>query len=879
MHLSPALATTLLLALPSVGLTAPVEQTPYGLAALRLEARPSPPAFPDVAAVWNRERELAAAGVGARWIQMVDNEGSPFLRNDFLPCPYPDAEAYEATLKQWVREIHAAGMPALSWYPLIFCRAATKEHPDWRQVSLIPWVQEAEHGLPCCPNSGYGDALVGYCVDAIGRLGLDGIWFDGSVLSLIWQRPCPLTCVCAHCQARFRQDTGLDLPTSADWTSPVFRRWVRWRYEIFGATIGRLAKGIRERHPNAAVVINHYHRPGIPWHSAIPLDRYEADIISGSEAFSPESLDLTMRLCRAYGRPQSEVWRQFDTEGAPEVNAERLLHHALTCFAAGGFPAFGGDMFNPRAVPTAALLAPPLKAIQPFVGGPVLPHVALHVSQQTETFVFGRINTLSQAVDPFFESLGLWTAAFGQAHLPPDYVYDADFGPERLAAYKVLLLPLSLALTAAQARTAVEFARQGGVLVVGVGAGQCDAEGEPQTTNPLAARLGLRFGGQRQADGADSTDLTLIPVGAGAPLQVRGPCLPLAFQDPGAWQPLYREGERTLLAQRSLGAGQVLVLGTDAAYSFGSQPVAGGNTRLEVTDETAAAGRWSLRFVDDPAAPESFYPDLETRTAPFGQPEWVGGELNCDLRVGARAQVSIEVRCRSHQAVHGPCVAIRDGHVTAGSQPLGAVPLDQWFHLRIVYRFASDGKPADYEATVTLPDGTTQQASAICPQPEYCRTDWFVIYGAGQEPATFYLDGLRLERVAADGRRGTVTALDFEAGPATFGEPTGLAQAIAARSAALAPPPVTVTAPPNVRVGVFRRADGGVLVHLHDWHARRDDWLQARGAAVSLRCAFPLARARLVLAAHELPVHDGNSVDIPALGVYQVVELTPAAEP
>ena len=60
------------------------------------------------------------------------------------------------------------------------------------------------------------------------------------------------------------------------------------------------------------MVINHYHRPGIPWHSAIPIDLYAADIISGSEAFDPDTLDLTMRLCRAYNRPQSEVWRMFD---------------------------------------------------------------------------------------------------------------------------------------------------------------------------------------------------------------------------------------------------------------------------------------------------------------------------------------------------------------------------------------------------------------------------------------------------------------------------------------------------------------------------------------------------------------------------------------
>jgi hypothetical protein len=873
-----AAVAALLLAVTAQAAPTPVDQTRYGQAALRLEARRTPPAFPDPAAAWQRERDLAAAGVGARWIQVVDHEGSPLLTNGFLPCPYDDAAAYEATLKQWVAEIHAAGLPALSWYPLIFCRTASaKVQPDWRQASLIPWVQENERDLPCCPNSEYGDALIGYCNDAIGRLDLDGIWFDGSVLSLIWQRPCPLTCVCEHCRTRFRADTGLALPPTADWADPTFRRWVRWRAEMFGAYIGRLAQGIRARHPDAAVVINHYHRPGIPWHSAVPLDRYDADIITGSEAGGGDVLDLTMRLCRAYRRPQSEVWRPFDTDAAPEINAERLLHHGLACFAAGGFPAYGGDMMAPQAVPTAALLAPALRAVQPFVGGRTLPHVALHVSQQTETFVFGRVNLLSQAVDPYFDTLGLWTTALGRAHLPPDYVFDADFTADGLRGYKVLLLPLSLALTDAQAGTAAEFARQGGTLVVGAGAGQCDAEGEPQPRNPLGEQLGFTFGARRQADGAGTADVVLTPTGDGGPLPVRGPRLPLGLSDP-AWQPLYRADGQPMVAQRAFGQGQVLLLGTDAVRAFGSQPVSGGGTRLEPGDAVAATGKWSLHFVDDAQAPESFYPDLETQTVAFGAPEWSGGELSCDLRVDAAAQVAIEIRCRSDAAIHGPSVAVRNGTVLANGQAVTEVPADRWFRLRIAYRFATADAAAGYAVTVTLPDGTIREGAAPCTDAAYCRTDWFVVFGAGQEAATFDVDNLRLERVAGDGRRESVLALDFEAGPATFSAPASLAALVAERLAALAPPPVAVTAPARVRVGTFTRPDGRVLVHLHDWDAPRTDWLQPRGAAVSLRCAFAVAQARLALEGRDLPVRDGHTVDVPALGLYQVVELTPAPE-
>ncbi|MBI2300983.1 MAG: beta-galactosidase trimerization domain-containing protein [Armatimonadetes bacterium] len=859
----------LLLACPLAACAVPVEQTRYGQAVLRVEGRPSPPKFAEPDKLWAVEHELARSGVGARWIQMVSNEGVPFLRNDFIPCPYPEADAYEATLREWVRQIHDAGLPAMSWYPLIFCPGGNKAHPDWRQVSLIPWVQVNEHSLPSCPNSGYGDALIGYCVDAIGRLGLDGIWFDGSVLSLIWQRPAPLTCVCEHCRARFKLDTGLDLPARADFDDPGFRRWVAWRTQMFGEYIGRLAGAIRAKHPHCAVVINHYHRPGISWHSAVPLDRYDADIISGSEAFSPDTLDLTQRLCRAYGRSQAEVWRQFDTDAAPEVNAERLLQHALISYSAGGFPAFGGDPFNPRMAPTAALMAPIMRAVHPFVGGPALAHTALHVSQQTETFHFGRANLLSQSIDPYFASLGAWTSALGEAHLPPDYVYDRDFTPARLRRYKVLLMPLAQALSDAQAACALGFARDGGVLVPGVAAGQLDADGIPRATNPLGRALGFAFDHTPLPDGSDAVDLALQPAGGGPAVQLNGPYAPLTLTA-REWQPVYLADGRPAVATRRYRRGHVFVLATDAVRNFGSQPVSGGKTRLEVADETAAAGRWSLRYTDDALAPQPFYPDLESHVAPFSESGSTGGELSCDLRVGAAARVSIEIRS-TEAPIAGPILGVADGRVYANGQPVCEVPLDQWFHLRVGYGFATAGKPAEFETVVTLPAGAVHRLTRPSPEAGYHRTDWLVIYGAGEAAATFYLDNLNLERLRVDGTRQTMLWYDFEAGPATFGNPTGLVTGLAERLKALAPPPMAVEAPGRVRAGVFERG-GKLLVHLHDRDAVRSDWLQARGAAVTLRCGFAVKRARLPLVGRDLPV-SGRMVKVPAMGLYQVVEL------
>ena len=880
----PVLAAVCLSALGARAAT--TDLTPYGRACLRIESRPKPWEVRDAAYRAARENALAKAGAEARWIQVCDNEGNPLLKNPWLPCPYSDKQTaeHEAILKQWVKEIHDAGMAAMSWYVMYACREGWKQRPDWRQVSILPWPNDHVRTHSVCFNSGYGEALVNYCNFAIERIGLDGIWFDGAVWSEIWVKPLPLTCRCAACRAKFHKATGRDIPAAVDFADATFRRWLRWRTEQFGGFIGRIAKSIRTRHPGAAVAINHYHRPGVPWHSAIPLDRYDADIISGSEAFSPDRLDLTVRLCRAYGRPQAEVWRPFESPGSPEASAEPLLQHALICYAAGGQPSFGGSFFDPKMPPTAALMSPIMKAVQPHAGGPSLPYAALHVSQQTETFHFGRAMLGTSLRDPFFNSLLAWTTGLGKEHVPPDYIYDSDFTLPTLRRYKVVWMPLSQALSDAQAKAAIQYASGGGTAVLGVGAGELDEEAQPRgaSGNLLSEALKFRWYGVPDPMVPEAETHKLVPTQGGASIAVSGLFSRLTVTRSVGWQILYTEPgspEPAVVATRRFGKGRVVVLNVDPVRTFGSTPAAGGKTQLAVTDEQAASGKYSLKYVEHPIAPQPFHPDLENKVAVFGAPEFIGGVLTCDLRVGKGAAVSIEIRSTT-SPIHGPMAHVdAQGRLHSLRGVLCQFPLDQWVKLRIAYDFAREGKPSAYELTAALPGGKTHAVRAPCRDKGYRQTDWFVVFGPGRTPSVFYLDNLRLERVRADGKRETVLFHDFEGGPAAFAEPTALVRRLAELTKQYARPPIGVEAPPSVRVGFFARGDGRILVHLHDRDALRRDWQHSVGAAVTLRTAFPVTSARLAIPGTHLSIARSplggwhSAVRVPPIGLYQVLEL------
>ena len=566
--------------------------------------------------------------------------------------------------------------------------------PTGGKCRSFPGRKGPRHAV-CCFNSPYGDALIAYCNWAIDRFKLDGVWFDGAFWTPLWERPVPFTCRCAACQKKFKAETGLEIPEKVDWSNPTFRRWVAWRYRSYGAFIGRMAKAIRQAHPQAVVAINHYHRCDAPWYGGVPLDKYSADIISGSEAYTAETLDQTMRLCRAYGRPQSEVWRRFDVGPNPQTGVEHLLEHALVCYSAGGQPSFGWfDMFcgqNENAVAAAAMMTPIMDAIHPYVGGHSLPYAAVHVSQQTETFFFGPTQGRSYEKNPFFQTLSNWTEGFGRAHLPPDYVYDADFTPSLLARYKLLLMPLSMALSDTQAQTAVEYVRAGGTLLLGPGAGRCDAEGLSRTENPLAKAFGFSFG-------------EAVPPAA---------------------------------AMRPFGQGRVIVMSLDGAEVWSGMPLAGGDAKMEVVSTSPASGKYCLKCTDSPTTPQSHYANLEIPVSPFEAPWYLGGTLQFDLKVDRNAAVTVDVRSycaggrtSTDRGAEGTSSVLRSRD--------GPVPSDQWIHATISYDFALEGKPSTCRAVLALPDGKKLESPSVATPAADCgKTGRIVFSGPGRPPRRF----------------------------------------------------------------------------------------------------------------------------------------------
>lgn len=794
----------------------------YESSGVRYESRPDPVSAAGRVYA-SIERDFRTAGVQARWISVVDPWGVPYYRSRWLPTTFTDIDEQETQLRRLIQRARRTGAAVLSWYPLSLNKAAVQVHPDWAQQMLVDMANPGVHrGIECCIHSGYGAALIEFACEAIERFGLDGFWFDGSAWTQIWERPVPLSCVCRHCRELYRRQTGHDLPTQVDWADDGFRRWVGWRYEAFGGYIGRLTQQIHRRHPHASVVINHYHRPQIPWQSAVPIDLYDAPIVTGSEATGDAGVDLVMRLCRAYQRPHCEVWTPLTIGPDPKQDAEttELIHHAAACITAGGFPSYGGA-YSSSAADVLARISPWVNPLVRYVGGASLSHVAIHVSQQSETYFYSRHpKGVNWETEPYWLTINGWTQALNAMHMPPDYLFDACLIESEMARYRVLILPASPALSDAQCAALYRYVQQGGRVILGPGAGSCDEWGNRRTTNPLEQRFGFGYTHTSQPEMPTSGIWAFAPMDSSVRRTIASPGGVLSASPP--WRVLAMDADTRapLIVHRSWGEGSVSVCGmAPMAEMTRWYRMQDRVTAVEHIPHGGPDGTHALELRDGPNAQESFFPDLEITVQTMRPPFYRSAGMRVWLRLESDSLCAMELRSRAPAL--GPALTLHGGgRIRLGDHDVGTAPAGVWLRVELQLGL---GPESTAEVRITTHEGgAVGYARVPISGQGLDRCDWAVIYSPGEAPGAFRVADLEIYGVGPNGKDAVILTDRFLSHRSGRTSDCDAAQAVVSALRIEPHPWIRVEAPPSVRAGLFRM-DAGVVVHLHDTHGGQHD--------------------------------------------------------
>jgi len=166
-----------------------------------------------------------------------------------------------------------------------------------------------------------------------------------------------------------------------------------------------------------------------------------------------------------------------------------------------------------------------------------------------------------------------------------------------------------------------------------------------------------------------------------------------------------------------------------------------GDCYSAVTDETAAAGKHSLKFVDAPGLKQTFFPYI---TYHFHLEDGVL-RMAFDLRWETGALMQLDWRDDPYQFNMGPNLRTSaDGRLSANGKKIVQLPAGQWVHIDITCGLGPQAM-GTYELTVTLPDAAPQVFRDVACSPDFSTLNCLVFMSVADGPTAFYIDNLVLK--------------------------------------------------------------------------------------------------------------------------------------
>jgi len=382
----------------------------------------------------------------------------------------------------------------------------TRDHPEWCQMKTEGGLYEGPSWAPtnywACWNSPFLDRMCALISEMFSRYPIDAAFFDG-LLSRCG------VCHCPSCAAKFKADTGLDLPNAHNLEDKAFREYLAWKDHSLAQACRRVVAATRVKNPNVQVVSN---TPAAwcSWNAVQPVEFFDATEFACVEIFSG-FMDLkmpgyihassvaTMAYLIAYTRGQSR--------GYPKVqgynymgNVNYSLHldvllETRSAVAQGAVECAAG--YRPalkEAFDYIKCCEPYLVDTKPVLWSAIAASQESAYVQHVENPIFG----------PYFEDLQGAFNALLDNRLPVEFISGRDLGEGALEPYAALILTDVGHMTDKQAEAVRRFVSNGGGLVATAQTSLLGPNGKPTGDFLLADVLGVHPAGEPDWEGVAS---------------------------------------------------------------------------------------------------------------------------------------------------------------------------------------------------------------------------------------------------------------------------------------------------------------------------------------------------------------------------------------
>jgi len=398
-------------------------------------------------------------------------------------------------LGEFVKECRKAGIAVVAYYSVGWDARAARSNPDWCMRDSEGEKMYAGNWDAVCVNSPYRDYVYRQLKEVVSNYDIDGILLD----IVGFHVDDKVACYCDYCKRLFKAKFGRDIPVEPNWKSPLWVKFVLWRYDVMTSFLKEVSALIRDIKTNLPFTHN-FAGSLTSWSVGQDIEDASSvdDFLFADIYWQREGTLCLSRNPRFYqslsrGRPQTLIVRflwPWDWMISPK---SLLMAEAMSGIANGNGVTFIdhhnfdgsleervydiiGEVFNEVERREEWLMA----------NEPIL-YAALYFSQSSRDF-YGREDPgkYNDGFDATYKSLL-------EDHIIFSVIHDKYLNSEALAKFKVLVLPNAGCLTEDQIDEIREYVRSGGGLVATYKTSLYNEFGEQRSNFSLADVFGANY--------------------------------------------------------------------------------------------------------------------------------------------------------------------------------------------------------------------------------------------------------------------------------------------------------------------------------------------------------------------------------------------------
>ncbi|MBC3788594.1 alpha-amylase family protein [Spirosoma utsteinense] len=300
-------------------------------------------------------------------------------------------------------------------------------------------------------------------------------------------------CYCQHCQQQFKTASGQALPRQIDKLDPTYRQWADWRMKRLRELWALWDSEIRKQRPASRFIPNGFPDKVLTGKEA---DLFFADQQARRGLTAPWSngkgakeLRATLGLKPLIGIFSVGIEEEFRWKDSVQNDAEIRIWVAEG--TANGmrpcFVKFGGDIYDKRWMEAVAKLYEGYHRNEAYLRNTApMARVGVMYSEQTDRNYGGKPWQQKSA-----DHLDGMYHALVESRIPFDMVNDRLLTPDRLAQFKLLILPNIAALSDVQCQQIQAFVANGGSIVATFETSLYDQDGKPRPDFGLSSLFGV----------------------------------------------------------------------------------------------------------------------------------------------------------------------------------------------------------------------------------------------------------------------------------------------------------------------------------------------------------------------------------------------------